>query len=339
MKIKNFKLKIFLLFAICYTLFPISRSYASTVKLGVYPPIMQIEALPPAKVENIFTVYNLSGENIDLKINLKPFTASSQENGDVEFISDEQFLKDDPFIFQKIKIIDPESNQIINSLSLGPKQKKELNLVVDIPKDQTLSDYYFSIVFTSINNLNPDANNQSTSIGGIATNILLSVGPKDIAKGNIEEFTVPSFVESGPVPFTIRIKNKGSHFITPRGEILIKNLFGQAVGRVDLLPVNILAQTIRSIPDLQQSPEATGSANQKLEIRNQNLNHPTAFWNEKLLLGPYTATLTIALSENGPLFRRTIYFFALPVQVITGTIIALLIVFVIIKKVRKRLRS
>ena len=269
MKIKNFKLKIYLLFAIFYLLYAPS-SYATSIKLGVYPPIIQIEALPPAKVESTFTVYNLSGENIDLKISLKPFTASNQENGDVEFISNEQFLKDDPFIFQKIKIIDPEVNKNIDYLTLGPKQKKDLTLVVDIPKDQTLSDYYFSMVFTSINNLSSEAN-QSTSIGAIAINVLLSVGSKDIAKGNIEEFSTPSFVESGPVPFTIRVRNKGSHFITPRGEILIKNLFGQTVGRVDLLPVNILAQTIRSIPDFQQSPEATGSANQKSEIRNQNI--------------------------------------------------------------------
>jgi hypothetical protein len=333
MNAQSLKLKIYLTLAVLILIGSIltPSAHAAGIKLGIYPPIIQIEALPPAKAQAPLTIINLEEKEVDLKIVYKPFLASGSENGEVDYLSAKDFFKDDPLLFQRIKILD--KGQEITKLILAPKQKRDLTLSVDVPKDETLSDYYFSIIFISTNGPD-DKSTQSVSSGGIASNVLLSVGPKDIAKGNIEEYSVPYFVESGPVPFTLRVKNKGSHFFTPKGEILIKNLFGQTVGRVDLLPVNILAQSIRGVPDSLQSPDATGSANSKYEIPNSKYSHPVAFWYEKFLLGPYSANLTIALSENGPLFKKTVYFFAFPIQILLGLIAAILVVVFIRRRIK-----
>src|SRR6185312_6850779 len=135
----------------------------------------------------------------------------------------------------------------------------------------------------------------SAVAGGISTNVLLSIGPSGKTTGNIEEFSAPIFTTGGPVPFSLKVSNTSKHFISPQGTILIKNMFGQTIGKVDLLPVNILSNTSRFLPS-------------------KNALDTHAIWPEKFLLGPYSATLTLALSDQGPVYYRTIYFFALPIQ-------------------------
>ena len=313
-------------------MFSIKNVSADGVNLGIYPPVLQIEAMPPAKIESPLSIINLNDKEVALKIVLKPFTASNNANGEVSYLSEEDFFKDDPLLFQRIKIFD--DGQEITKFTLAPKQRKDLLVTIDIPENETLSDYYFSIIFVSINELDQDTN-QSITSGGIATNVLLSVGSKDMAKGNIEEYSVPYFLDSGPVPFTLKIKNKGSHFFSPKGEIIIKNVFGQSVGRVDLLPVNILAQSIRFVPDSLQHPSATGSAVDKYNDLYAKSSHPMAFWYEKFLLGPYSADLTVTLSENGPLFKRTVYFFAFPLKLLLGIIIAVFVIVFIRQRIKK----
>ncbi len=326
------KLKLLFLFFFIFLFFPLNKTEAAGIKLGIYPPLIEVEAIPPAKTEATLTILNYEEKEINLKILFKPFKPSSNENGEIEFLNNNDFFENDPLLFQKIKIFDQKKQ--ITEITLGPKQKKDLSLVVDIPKEQTLSDYYFSIIFVS-STISSDQSTRSVSAGGIAANVLLSIGPKDMAKGSIEEFSTPLFLENGPVPFSLRVKNKGSHFITPKGEILIKNLFGQTVGRIDLLPVNILSNSIRFIPDSFYSIEATKPAGFKYP----QSSTPYAYWHEKFLLGPYSASLTIALSENGPLFKRTIYFFAFPIRVILGIILAVLVIIYIYKRVKKYKRK
>lgn len=312
-----------------------SKVDASSLSLGVYPPIIKIEvAKPPVDIKTPVIVINNSEETVTLKIIFKPFTASDKENGEVSYFPESQIPPPpDPLLFQRIKVL--ENGQQTDNIVLSPGQQKQLTLHVDLPKDELLFDYYFSILFVNEPNLDTVNQSSTTQTGAIATNVLLSIGEDD-AKGNIEEFSAPLLLEKGPVPFTLRVKNDSKQVINPAGEILIKNMFGQTVGKVDLLPVNILTDTIRAIPDSFQSPDATPPAKMengkwKMEIT------PKTYWYETFLLGPYTADLRILLSDQGPVFRRTIYFFALPIQLAIGLIIALLITILIIAKLRKKI--
>ncbi|MCL5435289.1 MAG: hypothetical protein M1405_02785 [Patescibacteria group bacterium] len=298
------------------------------VSLGVFPPILQIQATPPTDIKSKILIENLGNDPVDLRIGIKPFTASDSENGQVTYLSDFSYV--DPFIFDKMQILDQDTS--IDSITLSPGQKKELMLEIALPQGEPLGDYYFSIVFISSNQPAKTAN-VSGQAAGIATNVLLSVGPKGMTQGNIEEFSAPLFVPSGPVPFTVRVRNTSDHFITTKGNILIKNMFGQTVGNVDLLPVNILSQSVRSIPDSLQSPTATTPASFKSYVL--SLKSPAAVWPETFLFGPYTATLTIALSDQGPLYRRTVSFYAFPTETLFGILIIILIITAIIIRVKK----
>lgn len=309
------------------------KSFAQEVAIGIYPPILQIEMVPPASVATPFEIQNMGNETIDLDIKFRPFTASPKENGEVRFFDDNQFPLDDPFLFEKIKVLDGTTP--ITSLTLGPGQKKKLTLGIALPENQIRSDYYFSILFLS-KSASPSNLSASQITGGIGTNVLLTVGPKGETKGYIEEFSAPFYISSGPVPFKVRVKNESGHFITTEGIILIKNMFGQTIGKVDLLPVNILSNTIRSVPDILQSPEATRSAKLNPEEFAKRYEEPVAVWHERILFGPYTANLVLNLGEGGPVFKKQINFFAFPIETIIGIFAVLAILTFIILRVKKR---
>jgi hypothetical protein len=308
---------------------------AQGVSLGISPTVIQIDAKPPASITTPITLENNGDTPLTLQIRLKGFTSSPKQDGHVEYYP-EKDPRSSPEIFEKIQIT--ENDHPRTSITLAPGEKKALGFHIGIPKNEPLADYYFSIIFISKAAADEAENSASQTPAGIATNVLLSIGPKGPTTGEIEKFSAPLFLQSGPVPFTVKLKNTSDHLLIPKGEILITNMFGQKIGRVNLLPVNILSKTARSIPDSLQSPEATLSAAITQYLLENNNAQPAAVWPETFLLGPYTAQLTIALSDQGPVFRRQIHFFAAPLSVIIGIVLTILISIYLGIRIRKRLQ-
>ena len=273
---------------------------AGALSLSLDPPIIEINALPPSTVTSTLSIQNKSDNQVHLIIQVKPFRAKL-ENGELEY-----FNSEDSLMLSNIKVLD--NGAAVESVTLGPSQQKNLILSINIPQDTKTSDYYFSIIFVSENSLSPTSNASLNQLG-IATNVLLSVGQKAIPDAIIEEFSSGLFFEKGPVPFTIRLKNKGIHFIKPKGNIFIKNMFGQSIGKLDLMSVNILSDSTRAIPN--------------------------ALWKEDFLLGFYTATLNTSLSNDGPNFTRSINFFAFPFQGMIVIIIVAIAAIIITNRLKK----
>lgn len=296
--------------------------HANDFSLGLYPPIIQIQADVPTSITKDITLVNASENTQSVDVSFRLFTNSPYSDGQVSYIANSEVPSPDKDIFQKIQLLDGDNP--VNTIIIGPKQKKTYTLHVGLPKDEPPADYYFSIIFLGSNQTN-QANSSSTISAGIATNVLLSIGPKDATLGSLDEFSSPWFIQTGPVPFTVSINNFSKHFITPTGQILIRNMFGQLVGKVDLLPVNILGESSRYIPSKENVSDSNG--------------HPAAQWTEKVLFGPYRANIIVSLSDQGPLFTRTIYFLAMPWQYLVVGGIALVLIIVIIEKARKRART
>lgn len=351
MKISNFKFTIYnlelkIIFLICNFALLIAILHfalhtlrfatvnAQESSLTINPPLIEIEAIPPTNLEAPLTIKNNSQDEVDLQILLLPITQSGAENGEVQFLSEKDAF---PGANKKIAehIAVREDSRKTTSITLLPKEEKKLDLYVGIDKDEPHSDYYFSIVFLppKLTNNNKDDTTGSNIRGGIGTNVLLSIGPRNSPKGLIDTFSAPTFLQSGPVPFTVRVKNTGSHYISPEGYVLIENMFGQKIGKVRLHKANVLAGTTRAfISDeefKEQLKERVKNENSKLPV----LTNPIAIWPERFLIGPYKATLTVSLSEKGPELVREIRFFAFPWQILVGIFLLLLILFVVKKRV------
>lgn len=301
----------FLLFAFL----PLSKAHAADIALGVYPPVIQIYAQAPTEIHSPITLSNLSDQPLQVKILVRPFTAALSDNGIPAYLPTAQHTGDDPNIFQKMSIFDGQKNT--DEVDLAPNQKRNIELRVNLPQGEPPSDYYFSLTFLS-NPASIGGSSNTAVAGGVSSNVLLSIGPYDKTTGYVDDFSAPLLVEHGPVAFSVQVNNTSKHFISPQGTILIKNMYGQTIGKVNLLPVNILVHSSRYLPS--------------------DINSNTkAIWGEQFLLGPYSATLTLALSSEGPIFRRTIYFFAMPIQALVGLLIAAGLVAIIVYKVKKRL--
>lgn len=357
-----------LIFHFSFFIFNFPSAQAEGISLAVSPSLLQIEAIPPSDPQAPLILENQGDKSLNVQVLFKPFSSSNKEDGEIVYFTDNQIPDRYKKIFPKIYITD--NGIITRDFELGPKQKKNLELKLSIPKNESSSDYYFSVIFIARHSLgegglarrsesggspipqsqtqkdeavgispdqmNPPAGGQNFSSinAGIAVNVLLSIGPSEEPHGFIEEFSTPAYLQSGPVPFTVRIKNTGPRFFAPKGIIFIKNMFGQTIGRIDLESRNILAGTIRSLTDTQ-----TASTSSNFSPLNSDLSFQKALWPEGFLLGPYTATLNLSLSDKGPIYNRSIIFLALPIQFIIALIAALLLTIIIFLRVRYRLKT
>lgn len=292
--------------------------------VGIIPPVIEIQADPPAIVESEITVVNENEFPQMMDIIYKSFRLAPDRNGKIEYIQENgNLLGPDPLILQKIKIFDGDNE--IKQLELKGYESKSLKLEITLDKDSPKGDYYFSLIFVTQATISEDKS-ASKNPAGIGTNIILSVGKKGDTKGEIIDFSSPTFLGAGPVPFSLLIRNNSEHYIVPTGRITIKNMLGKDIGRVDILPQYILANSERFMTDTDQ---ASTSALLSLP--------KTLIWPEKFLFGMYTATAHIKLGEGGPVFETSHRFFAIPLYFVFAVSFMAFVLLGIYLKVKKRI--
>jgi hypothetical protein len=320
------------LFQLPFASFFIPQVHAEGTALSTFPTTLQLRGQPPADVRSGFSISNQGTKTVKLNVILRPFKADAANDGKVLYLEG-----NDPKLLQKVQIID--NGYAVSTLELGPKQTKNLQVRVQILPGEPITDYYFSVIFLTVENLpkqdaGKDAKVLSTIQEGIALNVLVASGPKELPNASIAEYSTPStFRDSGPVAFTVKIRNNGPHFVTPKGVILIKNIFGQTVGRLDLQNTNILAGTTRSMIGTPYNKAANSDA------APSDITSSTAVWPEKFLLGIYSANLSLALSEDGPVFNQTIRFIAFPSKLLLILGIIALVLLLISLRIRKKLKN
>ncbi len=317
-----------LLLSLFFLLLGTRPVFAQEVSLGIYPPIIDITATPPAQIKAPITVSNDSDKPVELLIALQPFKGQRTNDGQIEFVPD--LTGPDPKLFEKVQIIDGDT--AVDTVNIDARQEKTLTFLLDIDKETSFGDYYFSVIFVS-KNKNQPSNSSADTPSGVGTNVLLSIGPKGKTRGSVDSFTSPFFVTGGPIKFDLALNNDSDHFILPTGAVIVQNIFGQRVGKVDLLPQYLLAHSTRY---LRHRPESSASS-QFIEKIDRQVGTPYVLWPEKFLLGIYSATATIALSDNGPVITSTTYFIALPVPFIVFASIVVFVIAGIYLRVTKKL--
>ena len=305
--------------------------HADGTALSLSPSLIRIEAKQPADIWTPFLISNNSTQAITLQVGYKPFDPQASSNGKVVFLNDSQSIPGaDQKIFEKMQIVD-DQNISRDTIIIGPKQKLHYRLRITIPLNEPTSDYYFSLIFLQKNaqidqNSSKDNNsNQKSSSGlqaGIGLNVLLAIGDKETPQGSIDTFSTPLFTKGNSVPFSLSIHNAGLHFINPSGSIAIKNMFGQTINLITIPASIILSGTSRTYTNIpfQNSPETDGIV-----------------WQRNFLFGFYTATLTIYMSDQGPVYMKTIQFIGFPLYLFGELLIVLCIVAYIYKRIKRKL--
>ena len=208
---------------------------------------------------------------------------------------------------------------MIEKIVLPAKTKKKLNISIDIPKEPKKKDFTFTFLFTS--ELSEDVDSEislSRIKASIGTNFLVRIGDLSSSSLKIDKFSTNLFYERGPVPFRLVISNFSPHFITPTGTLKIRNMFGQMIGKIDLPRTNILSDSSKTYFSKDKYPSSKDKA---------------VWWNEKFLLGIYSAELILTLPENDKSYTKKIHFLALPYQGMIIIFIIISFIFIIRKRV------
>lgn len=278
---------------------------ASTLGLSLSPSLITINTANTDPISKQIHVKNNTDHNISYTIAIYPFTPSTSGNG--QPILQENVNQEYNTLFRAIQI--SEDGRLISSVELSPGQEKILNFLFNPASSLPSKDYYFTILFTS----NQEEPTQSSSVRisqSAGINFLLTYGYQNEASGKIKEFTTSSFIDKGPVEFKASVTNSSQSYTKARGNIQVKNIFGQTVGSIDLPSVDILGNSNRSLDSV---------------------------WDESFLLGIYTAKLQIALSPSGPILTKEIKFAAIPLSYLVALIaITLFASYIAIRVSRKR---
>jgi len=304
-----------------------SPSFAQEQSLSIYPPVIEVQTTPPSSPTYPITLQNNEEESLDLQIKLIPFRTNGT-TGEVLLLPNELTKGFYPYYKDRIQFL--VDGKKTDTITLQPLETKQIVLNINLANGDPPGDYYYSIVFIS-GKKGPKDSSASSLPSGIATNLILSIGPKDFSSASINQFNTSSFKASGPVQFTLKLHNSSKHVIDPAGSIEITNLFGKNVGSVSILPQYILAGADRFLLDINQSsPEASLSYDELNSL-------PKVIWPEKFLLGWYKATVTLILEDNGSKVTASTYFFAFPLYLFFPLVVLIFIIVSIYLKVKKKI--
>lgn len=298
--INNYRIKTELALILAVSLLTVigfwpKSAYAESFSVGVNPSVTRIRTSFPKTIQIPITLTNYGETDLNLSLSVKPFMASSEESGIPKLYQDEH---EEEFLQKAVKII--ENNEEVSQISLGGKETKEIKALIKLSGKEEETDHYFTIIFLQTNlNISEGIQNTHSSVyAGIGTNVLLSISRDEasLSKNDlkVDELSTPFITTQSPVGFKAKIKNEGKHFASIKSYILLQNVFGQTIGKIDLEQKDILAGSSRFI---------SGNAKE-----NQT------YWTEPFPLGPYKATLIISDPKEGKVIEKTALFVAIPAR-------------------------
>lgn len=305
------------------TLFP-ANTHAQGQSLSIYPPVIEVQTTPPSSPSVPIIIQNNFESDVTLKIELIPFKQKGA-SGQIELLPEQ--INKGFYKYYKDRIQFLNEGIKSSTIELLALETKEIVLNINLSKGDPPGDYYYSIVFISDGKF-PSESSASSLPTGIATNLLLSIGPKGEAIGGISEFSTSTFKTNGPVEFDLKIHNGSKHLISPSGKVEISNMLGSRVGSVDILPQFILESSDRYMMDSKQ-----GSNGAKLDFT----SNPKVIWPEKFLLGLYKSTASITLFEGQKSITAVSYFLAFPLYFFIPLAALLFVSISVYVRVRKKI--
>ena len=174
------------------------------------------------------------------------------------------------------------------TLNLG--ERARIPVTITVPPDAEPGGYYGSVLVSTVQ-LGQDGTEvaqRNPIIARVGSHVFLTVEGDINRSGETTGLsTLPSrwWYESGPVNLAIAYENTGTIHVNPYGELIIANIFGEEVGRVELEPWFVLPQSIRT-----------------REVA----------WDREFLFGRYTARATVNRGYDDILDTVDVTFWVLP---------------------------
>ncbi|HTE57733.1 MAG TPA: hypothetical protein VK694_03230 [Verrucomicrobiae bacterium] len=199
------------------------------------------------------TVENPTDGTVIAKPIVNDFVASDKEDGEPRLILDDKAPK------PRNSFKDLVRN--LPDLQLGPRQKKDLQVNISVPKGGNAGGYYGAVRFVPAGTAGSGNVGLTASVGTI---ILVKV-PGDLNEklslvqlGAAQGGKVKGFMRGGNVTVLTRLKNVGDIHVQPFGKVTIKSMFGKTVKEFELNATdpraNILPDSTRKFEDAIEKP-------------------------------------------------------------------------------------
>lgn len=315
---------VFLIFNFSLLIFNLKVVNAQQVSLSLSPPLVELIIKPGKSVLVAYQVENL-GDPVYLTADVVSFEVKDSL-GNVKL----KEKAEGPFRFS----LDNSSLKLNQPFFLKTRQKEQLLLRIRTIEGAPEGDYYYTLIVTTQPRIVSEGESIDSAKATIGANIIATItesGKIDI-KGKIALFDVLPrfrlslgksslnfFDSNDKIPIVLILENKGKNFIKPEGEIILKGNFSETA-HYQLLPQNILAESQRLI-------EATPSATVELK-------KPVSLIISGFFLGRYRLSTNINFGQGTPNVFASTSFIALPFRFILGLFGALIIIYIILKKIK-----
>lgn len=265
--------------------------------VSLSPLTFELIANPGETVTNVLKVTNTDAFPVGVVIEVNDFRAIGEEG---------QVTLEDPsedLTYSLARWVTTEPN----SFSLDPGEVKSVQFTINVPINAEPGGHYSSVLASiRATGANTGGVSVAQKVGSL---LLMNIAGEVREDLRIVELKAPSFSEYGPVDIVARFENNGSVHVKPRGFILIENIFGREVGKLDLPQKNVLPRSIR-----------------RVEVP----------WGDRYMFGKYRATLTaIYGTTNNPISAVTT-FWVIPWKIAGAILLGLLILLAILIRGRKR---
>ena len=325
--------KIFILFFLLTLLFfyTTKKILAQQISLSLSPPLIETVIKPGKSILIAYTIVNYADPVIlsakvlpfEPKNNLGQIKIKEEFEGPIRFSLDNSHLK------------------LNQSFFLKTNEKEQLLLRLRVPEGAKEGDYYYTLIVESqpvTTQLEKSASFAKASIGA---NILITVTesgkieikPKIVLFEVLPRFRfsffgkkINFFDSTDSIPLILTIENQGKNLIKPEGEIILRGNFGEKA-KFNLIPQNILSQSQRLI---QATPSAEIDCSNLSKFR--ACQSPVSLIISGFFFGFYRLSTSVIFGENSPQISASNSFFAFPIKIFTGLMVALTIGFFLIKR-------
>ena len=233
MKLQILNSKLYILYiavAVASVLF-VNNAKAVTIS----PLNFELTGNPGDTVSNVVRIYNDLDVGIGVTMEAQDFV-SAGEQGQVLIKGHEE---SNTYSLESWISLSPQT------FSLAPHSSQMVEFTVKIPAGGEPGGHYASVLATV---------SGETPGGGVGINqkvgalLLLSVAGEISENLGLVDFNPDSdFTEYGPEKLIARFKNDGTVHLKPRGFVIIKNVLGNEVVKMELPQLNVLPQSARTV--------------------------------------------------------------------------------------------
>jgi hypothetical protein len=216
-----------------------------------------------------------------------------------------------------IPVLDQQDNRwsLASWITLAPAQNylqaggsATVNVLIEVPEDASPGGHYAMVLHSpNVGTVEDQTGAGISQRAGTLIYVLVDGAINELAF--VSQFNVPKFLEKGPVPMEIKIRNESDIHISPTPKITIKNIFGKEVANLVLDSKNVFPFTERDFSDI---------------------------WDKKWGFGPYTLSLEAAYGIQGQAVTAHAVIWLVPITIIIIILLSILLIMAVVITLKKK---